>query len=162
MPDAFSASEIGERYDENALPWDTIEPASYEKWGSFPFNIDNLLSVSQGRVKSDKKFIEIQKESEESKERLKNTQLPIDLASVKLEQERNKALRKNSGMAGHGFDKEDDDVAPDHVLTPLEEEKRLVTKLQDDPYVRESLSLMGGNISVSEKTVAGAATDVVR
>ena len=162
LPDAFSASEIGERYDENALPWDTIEPASYEKWGSFPFNIDNLLSVSQGRVKSDKKFIEIQKESEESKERLKNTQLPIDLASVKLEQERNKALRKNSGMAGHGFDSEDDDVAPDHVLTPLEEEKRMVTKLQDDPYVRESLSLMGSNISVSEKTVAGAATDVVR
>jgi len=163
LPDAFSSSEIGERYEENALPWDTIAPASYEKWGSFPFNIDKLLPASQGRIKGDKKFIEIQKESDESKERLKNTQIAIDLDSVKQERDRNNALRKNSGMGGHGFDREDEDSAvPDHELTPKEEEKRLVTKLQDDPYVQESLSLLGGNASAPEKGAVGAVTDTVR
>lgn len=162
LPDAFSASEIGERYEENALPWDTIEPATYEKWGAFPFNIDKLLPASQGRVKIDKKFVEIQKESEESKERLKNTLVPIDLDSVKQERDRNNALRKNSAMAGHGFDREEDDPAPDHELTPQEEDKRLVGKLQDDPYVLESVSLLGGGLLAPGKGGVGAVTDVAR
>lgn len=161
LPDAFSASEIGERYEENSLPWDTIDPASYEKWGSYPFNVNQLLTVSQGRVKSDKKFIEIQKESEESKKRLENTLVAIDLASVKQERDQNKAMRKNSALSGHGFDSEDDEAAPDHVLTPEEETKRLVDKLQEDPYVLESLLLMGGVLAL-DKSVAGAATDAAR
>lgn len=158
LPDAFSASEIGERYEENSLPWDTIEPASYEKWGSYPFQVEKLLSVSQERVKKDKKFIEIQKESEESKERLKNTQVAIDLASVKQERDRNKAMRKNSVLSGHGFWGEDDEVAPDHVLTPAEETKRMVSRLQEDPYVVESVSLMGG-VLAADKSVAGVVPD---
>ena len=164
LPDAFSASEIGERYDENALPWDTIAPASYEKWGSFAFNVDQLLPASQARVTNDKKFIEIQKESEEGKERLKNTLIPIDLDSVKQERDRTNSLRKNSTMAGHGLDREDEDTAPpDHELTPEEEEKRLVEKLGEDPYVLESLSLIEGASSLdSEKNVAGAVSDAAR
>ncbi len=164
LPDAFSASEIGERYEENALPWDTIEPASYEKWGAFAFNIEQLLPASQARVINDKQFVEIQKESEEGKERLKNTMIPIDLDSVKQERDRTNSLRKNSAMAGHGFDREEDGAAaPDHELTPQEEEKRLVDKLRQDPYVLESLSLIEGASSIGpEKNVAGAVTDSAR
>ncbi|MDD5758401.1 MAG: carboxy terminal-processing peptidase [Desulfobulbaceae bacterium] len=163
LPDAFSSSEIGERYEENSLPWDTIAPASYEKWGSYPFNVEKLLSASQERVKKDKKFIEIQKESEESKERLKNTEVAIDLASVKQERDRTKAMRKNASLLGHGFESDDEEAAPDHVLTPEEDRRRMVSRLREDPYVLESLSLMGGTGSLAtEKSVAGAATDAAR
>ena len=157
LPDAFSSAEIGERYDENSLPWDTIEPASYEKWGSFTFNIDQLLTASQSRIKADKKFIEIKKEAEEGKERLKNTLIAIDLASVKQERDRTNALRKNSAMTGHGFDEEGDDAPPDHELSPKEEEKRLLDKLQIDPYVDESLSLLEGSSPTPDTGVIGAA-----
>lgn len=163
LPDAFQATEIGERFEENALPWDTIAPASYEKWGSFAFKLDKLLPASQSRVKMDKKFIEIQKEADESTARLKNTQIPIDLSSVKQERDRNNAMRKNSSLSGHGFDRDDEDPAPDHELTPQEEEKRLITRLGEDPYVRESVSLLGGSAAVleTEKNVAGPVTDTV-
>lgn len=145
LPDAFVAAEIGERFDDNSLPWDTIKPSSYEKWGNYPFNLDTLLPASQQRVKTDKKFIEIQKEANEGKKRLENTMIPIDLASVKLERERTESLRKNSAMAGHGMDSNDDETVPDHVLTPEEEAKLLVDKLDDDPYVQEALSLLAGS-----------------
>lgn len=160
LPDTFAASEIGERYDENSLPWDTIAPASYEKWGSFPFNISQILPASQTRIKTDKKFIEIQKEADEAKNRLKDTMVPIDLDSVKQERERGIALRKNSAMAGHGaIDKEDDESAPDHELTPKEEETRMVKKLGEDPYVLESLLLFGGGGAAPDKGVVGAITE---
>jgi carboxyl-terminal processing protease len=160
LPDAFSSSEIGERYDENALPWDTIPPASYDKWGNFSFNIKQLIPASQVRIKGDKKFIEIEKEAEEGKERIKNSMIPIDLASVKRERDRTIALRKNAAMPGHGFDSEDDDTTPpDHVLTPQEEMKRLVDSLHTDPYVLESLSLMEQSDSSKADTgVIGAVT----
>ena len=165
LPDAFASAEIGERYDENALPWDTIPPASYERWGDFSFNIGQLLPASQGRIKVDKKFIEIQKEVEEGKKRLENTLTPIDLASVKAERERTEALRKNSAMAGHGLEAqaedEDEDAAPDHELTPAEEEKRLVDKLGQDPYVQESLSLLGNGSARPDTGVVGAVSKSV-
>jgi carboxyl-terminal processing protease len=146
LPDAFISSEIGERYDENALPWDTISPATYEKWGDFAFKIDQLIPASQGRIKVDKKFIEIQKEADEGKKRMENSMTPIDLASVKQERDRTESLRKNSAMVGHGFDSADDDEpAPDHELTPEEETTLMVGKLGQDPYVQESISLLGGS-----------------
>jgi len=157
LPDAFSAAEIGEHYEENALPWDTIAPASYERWTSYPFSVDKLLPQSQERLKGNKKFVEIQKEAEESKERLKNTQVAIDLDSVKQERDRNEALRKSSGVPGHGLiGRDDDEPAPDHDLTPEEEEKRMTTLLGEDPYVQESLALLGGKPVPPEKREAGA------
>jgi len=157
LPDAFSAAEIGEHYEENALPWDTIAPATYERWGAYPFAIDKILPTSQERVKNDKKFVEIQKEADESKERLKNTQVAIDLESVKLERDRNETLRKNSGVPGHGLvGRDDDEAPPDHELTPEEEEKRMITLLEEDAYVQESLALLAGGTSPLGKKEAGA------
>jgi len=158
LPDAFSASEIGEQYEELALPWDTIEPATYEKWGAFAFSLDTLLPASRDRVKINKKFIEIQKQADEGKERLKNTIIAIDLDSVKKERDRSTALRKNSGMSAHGFEEDEESPAPDHELTPREEETRLVEKLKEDPYILESLSLLGGSVSGQSTSVVGAAT----
>ncbi len=159
LPDAFSSSEIGERYDQNALPWDTIEPASYKKWGSFPFQIDRLLSASQSRVKTDKKFIEIKKEADEGKERQEHSLIPIDLASVKEDRDRINALRKNTPMTDHGMDPEEDAAPPDHDLSPQEEEKRFVDKLHEDPYVIESLFLLKDTPSKPEPGVVGAVSD---
>lgn len=159
LPDAFSASEIGEQYEEHALPWDTIEPASYEKWEVFPFSLATLIPVSQERVKGNKKFIEIQKQSDEGKDRLKNTLITIDLDSVKKERDRMKELRKTSRIGGHGFDADDEeDQAPDHELTSKEEETRLVERLKEDPYILESLSLLGGSASGQSTSVVGVAT----
>jgi carboxyl-terminal processing protease len=157
LPDAFVSAEIGERYDENALPWDTIKPATYERWGNYPFLLEKLLPASQDRIKVDKKFIEIQKEADEGKKRMEETMTPIDLASVKIERDRTEAMRKNSALTGHGFDSEDDEPAPDHELTPAEETKLLVERLGKDPYVQESLSLLAGVGGKLDTGMIGAA-----
>lgn len=157
LPDAFVSAEIGERYDENALPWDTIKPATYERWGNYPFMLDKLLPASQERIKVDKKFIEIQKEADAGKKRMEETMTPIDLASVKIERDRTESMRKNSALTGHGFASEDDEPAPDHELTPQEESKLLVERLGKDPYVQESLSLLGGVGGKADPGMIGAA-----
>ncbi len=142
LPDAFAGSKIGERYDENALPWDTIAPAPYERWQSFPFDLRQIDADSQKRVQANKKFVEIEKEAEEGKDRMAHTLIPIDLASVKQERDRTSALRKEEAKLGHAFGMDDDENAPDHVLTPQEESKRLAKNLKDDPYVQESLAIL--------------------
>jgi len=100
------------------------------------------LETAWKRVKADKKFNDIVREAEEGKERVTHTQTPIDLASVKQERDRTSALRKSSTAAGHGADPEGEEQAPDHVLSPAEEKKRLAERLHDDPYVQESMAVL--------------------
>jgi carboxyl-terminal processing protease len=51
VPDRYSYIDIGERDQENPLPWDKIAPAEYTKWNSY-FDYDSTIAKSKERMKN--------------------------------------------------------------------------------------------------------------
>ncbi|WP_178990366.1 carboxy terminal-processing peptidase [Winogradskyella schleiferi] len=49
VPDRYSYINIGEKDQENPLPWDKIDAADYEVWGDY-FDYDTTISKSKARM----------------------------------------------------------------------------------------------------------------
>jgi len=49
VPDRYSYIDIGEKNQENPLPWDKIDAADYEVWGNY-FDYDTTISKSKERM----------------------------------------------------------------------------------------------------------------
>ena len=49
VPDRYSYIDIGEKDQENPLPWDKIDAAEYEEWGNY-FDFDTTISKSKERM----------------------------------------------------------------------------------------------------------------
>lgn len=142
LPDRFKYAETGEKYMENSMPWDTIEPITYDVWGK-RFNLESLKKLSSNRVQNDKEFKLIEEEARESKKRLENTFVAIDLDSLKKDRDMIKKITLAEHGSAHGFgslDSADEKDAPD--LSKEGQQKLMVEKLREDPYVIESLSLL--------------------
>ena len=51
LPNRYSYVETGEKDQENPLPWDEIEPASYREWKN-PIDYDFIIEKSRNRVRN--------------------------------------------------------------------------------------------------------------
>ncbi|UTV29153.1 carboxy terminal-processing peptidase [Photobacterium atrarenae] len=56
FPSAVDPSETGESVEDNALPWDSIKPAKYQKVYNFSPMLKNLIAKHESRIKSDLEF----------------------------------------------------------------------------------------------------------
>ncbi|MCK4835994.1 MAG: carboxy terminal-processing peptidase [Candidatus Aminicenantes bacterium] len=50
LPDRFDYLEIGEKYLDNSLPWDTITAVSFSKWDAYQLDLEILSVESQKRT----------------------------------------------------------------------------------------------------------------
>ena len=55
VPDRYSFIEIGERDQENPLPWDKIDAVNYKVWDK-DFNYDKTISNSKDRMKENQQL----------------------------------------------------------------------------------------------------------
>lgn len=62
MPTAKENTETGEKYEDNALPWDSIKAANYTKTGDMATFEPALLKLHQDRVAADPEFQYIAKD----------------------------------------------------------------------------------------------------
>ena len=149
FPDRLEYAKVGEKYAENAMPWDKIAPASYTKWPHFIFNIPALKALNAKIMKTNKKFIEITKEAEEAQNRQQHTLINIDLDSLRNEREKLANIRKAGGDApyDHGSLSGYPDSDTDHEMTKKEEKKAFVEHLDKDPAVQESFKLLRATLS---------------
>ncbi|MGF1703412.1 carboxy terminal-processing peptidase [Photobacterium makurazakiensis] len=67
FPSAVDPSETGESVEDNALPWDSIKPASYEKLYNFSSLLPSLKTKHDARINSDMEFGFILKDIEKYK-----------------------------------------------------------------------------------------------
>ncbi|OEE89167.1 C-terminal processing peptidase [Enterovibrio norvegicus FF-162] len=56
FPTAVDPEETGESVEDNALPWDSINPAAYKKVGELNSLFSNLDKAHQERIKTDTEF----------------------------------------------------------------------------------------------------------
>jgi carboxyl-terminal processing protease len=136
LPSRLDGLESGEKYLDNALPWDHIKSADYRRWEKSAKNVDQLQQLSQRRVTSSADFKEIITEATESLQRREHTSQSLVLSSM-LE-EREQLREAGSSAAAHGgkaMGKKKDKA--EAAETPSLEET-----LAEDPYVDEGVALL--------------------
>lgn len=134
FPTAFEPSESGESSRPNALPWDQISSAYYRPTNDISQRmIDNLNELYQEHLKKDQALIYLKEDIDRIKGEKNSTLLSLNINERKLEmkedEDRNDR-RKTTLESSGSLSKE---------LTDSEEDQK---KLDDDPYLKEGLTLL--------------------
>jgi len=138
LPSRLDGLKSGEKYLDNALPWDHIASATYQHWEPAPKNILELQQHSEARIKENEDFQEILSDADNVKKRREETQQSLLLKDILVE--RDQLHDEKERMAPHGSMMADDDKKK---IKTLDEE------IADDPYVKEGVILLQELISFS-------------
>lgn len=147
MKDFFTYAEIGERYDDYALPWDKIPAAAYQ-----PLNflqVNSLLKSAESRLATNKNY-QLMQESAQWKERLdKEETISLNqnkfsalMKERKAQIEKFRALEKyNNGLK---FTLNPDEVEREKKDEAFAKKTQNWTKsLQRDMYLQEAVAIAG-------------------
>lgn len=132
LPSRLDGLESGEKYLDNALPWDHIASAEYQHWQPSAKNIAELKKLSEARITQNEDFQEIISDADNAQKRREETQQSLLLEDMLAERDQLRDERER--MTPHGMmAMEDDDE---------KKEQSLDEKIADDPYVEEGVTLL--------------------
>ncbi|KAB8313516.1 carboxy terminal-processing peptidase [Erwinia endophytica] len=133
MPTGVEAVETGEKFEDNALPWDSIKAANYTKTGDLQPLLPQLIKLHQERIAKDPEFQYILKDIA----RFNATKDKRNIVSLNL------AAREKENH-------EEDALRLDRINARLQREgKKPLSKLEDlpkdykepDPYLDETVNI---------------------
>lgn len=162
LPDPLEGLKSGERFLDFALPWDTINPATYAKWSHQWTDLSEIKSRSGKRVSSREDFANIALESRRLSEQQQRTMQSLNIDTVRKEREEAKRLTEKLGKNVKGF--ADPEKKKDTPQQPSAEEKRKkwVKETNEDPYVQEAIAVLADMISQTQASPAAGGTAVTR
>ena len=131
LPSRLDGLESGEKYLDNALSWDHIASAKYQRWENPTENIIGLQQQSDIRIKQNEDFQEIISDADHAQKRRGETRQSLLLEDMLAESEQLRGERER--MLPHGLMAGDDDE---------KKEQTLDEKIADDPYVEEGITLL--------------------
>lgn len=145
LPDRFSYLDMGERDEDNALPWDKISPAKYETVSN---GFNEIIARSKVRIDSNKQFKLIKENAKWIFDRkddndfsLNLNEFEAELDSADAQIERFKPISEyRNGMKFNSLPYEVAIFSKDSIL----KEKRLRwhEDMQKDVYVDEALNIL--------------------
>ncbi|SFN47627.1 carboxyl-terminal processing protease [Izhakiella capsodis] len=133
MPTGVEAADTGEKFEDNALPWDSINPATYAQLGDIKTYVPALKKMHDERIDKDREFQDIIKDIARFNA-MKEKRNPISLNLAQREKE----------------DKEEDALRLERINARFEEEgKKPLKSLEDlpkdykgpDPYLDETVHI---------------------
>ncbi|MCK4763240.1 MAG: carboxy terminal-processing peptidase [Candidatus Aminicenantes bacterium] len=130
LPDRFDYLELGEKYYDYPLPWDSVAPAPYKKWSSDLSNREMLAAKSKQRVDKSPRFALLKKYIGRLKDMRKDTLQSLQLEKVmKKQAERQKETDK--------LDKFEKKTFPVKVLPAQEMDKNLSERMAKEVKARQ-------------------------
>lgn len=140
MPDRMRYVKSGEKYIDYSLPWDTVQPTRFKPWeGPGSLQFDFLKHKSLERVAANNEFQEIIESSEKAKQRQEDTQVTLNLETLRREQ-KNNADPDNDPLAVHeGLDKEGPDS---ETNTDQDRQQRWLKSVRKDPFALEAVAIL--------------------
>ena len=147
MLDKYSYVEIGERDNENALPWDKIDPATYKIWNKNA-NFEAAIAKSNKRLSESNQFKLIDEHAKWLSKRKDDTKYSLNFNAYKKAQEQldldSKKFKAINNYNGHltfnSLPYENELMEKDIVLK--EKRKRWHETLNKDAYVEEALNIL--------------------
>jgi len=93
LPDIYSEMKIGERYEDNCLPWTTVPPAKYQTWKK-PVPVAALQKKSMERTSINEGFKLLNEQIALIKEQRDKTALSLNLETYRQEVEKRREENK--------------------------------------------------------------------
>ncbi len=154
LPDGNDALEVGEKYLDYSLPWDSIAPVSYNTFKPQPELIKDLQMKSKQRIDKSERFSILKNHFESIKRENKGKILPLDLISASNRRKHidteSKAFRdKQKPFPELQFNRPDGISAPTDSVR-LASEKDFKEALSKDVYLYEALSVLNDIISIKK------------
>lgn len=133
FPTAVEPSETGESVEDNALPWDSIEPAKYQVLQRNPVQVEQLTAAHQARIAQDLEFGFIAEDIAKYKAEKDDNALSLNEKTRKAESEqadiqRLARINQRQKAMGEALFKTLDDVPKDYQAP--------------DAYLDESVAIM--------------------
>jgi len=95
IPSLLSSLEIGERYSKHALPYDEINPSTYNKLNKEDLHLSQLEQLSASRISSDLDFTYIKEEIERTKKRIEENSISLNINERREEIKKAEERRKD-------------------------------------------------------------------
>jgi len=150
LPDVMSGLKTGEQYIDFALPWDTVNPATFTKWPKCGPDISKLREKSLKRVASDQKLIDMKTAAVRLEEKKKNTLKSLNIDDVRKEiEEARKQNEKDPEASLHGHFK-----TKSEAKTPEEKKKAFLKEVSEDAYVKEAISVIEDIITADPSCIS--------
>lgn len=147
VPDRYSFINIGEKDQENPLPWDKIEPADYDIWDSY-YDYDNTIKNSKERMANNDQLKLIEENARWIKKNMDVTSIPLKYEEyqerLELNEEEAKRFDKlndyTTNLTFESLPYEEALFQKDSVLK--EKRIRWYENLSKDVYIEEALNVL--------------------
>ncbi|MFI2742978.1 carboxy terminal-processing peptidase [Zhouia sp. PK063] len=147
IPDKYSYIDVGERDQENPLPWDKIDAANYNVWSGYT-DYSEAIANSNARLAKNKDISLIDENAKWIRTQQDEKMFPLNYKSYKAEIAKDeetikkfKALRDyKNNLSFTSLPYEDSLIAKDTVLAM--KRKRWHEDLSKDLYVEEALNVL--------------------
>ncbi len=157
VPDRYSYIDIGEKDQENPLPWDQIEPASYEIWNGFN-DFDEIVERSKQRMSENQLLKLIDENARWIQEQRENNTFPLRYEDYVAEIETNNEQLKRfeslsdytSSLEFKSLPYEAAQFEQDTVLA--EKRQRWHESLSQDVYMEEAIHVLEDLHAASQAT----------
>jgi carboxyl-terminal processing protease len=157
LPDYYDYLNIGEKYLDYPLDWDSIPSVSFTPWGSVDFDLKELARKSESRVKNKSHFQQLKLFVSELKKIQEKTEKSLNLKIFLLEQKKVKQQLDKIGKSPVKLSKvlifPSEKISSNQLtkLSGLEKEKQEISlkkqqewfkQLQEDFFLEEATLVM--------------------
>lgn len=147
VPDRYSFIDIGEKDQENPLPWDQIEPASYKVWEGY-IDFEETLENSKRRMAQNQHIDLIRENAEWIRDQRDNTTFPLNFEDYSKEMDLNEEQAKKfdqiseykSNLTYNSLPYEKELFTVDTTLA--EKRERWHKSLTSDIYMEEAVNVL--------------------
>ncbi len=148
LPDLYSELGIGERFEDNCLPWTTVTPAKYSVWKN-PVPVDALRKKSRERTSKNEIFRLLTEQTAALKKQKDESQISLSLEAYQREEEKRNNESKRFEEAGKKQTRLTvTSLAPD--LTAMKGDTAKIARndkwladLNKDVYLEEAVQVIG-------------------
>jgi carboxyl-terminal processing protease len=148
LPDVYSEWKIGERFEDNCLPWTTVSPAKYQVWKK-PVPVVALQKKSRERTEKSESFKLLNEQVALVKQQRDQTELTLNLKTYQQEEEKRKEENKRFEEISKKLTALT--IAPPHAdidemkgdTTKIARSDKWLKDLNKDIYLEEAVKVIG-------------------
>ncbi|WP_224485264.1 carboxy terminal-processing peptidase [Robertkochia aurantiaca] len=147
VPDKYSYRYIGEKDQENPLPWDKIEALDYEAWDGY-IDYESTVQKSKDRLAGNEQIALIDANARWVKEQSEQKMIPLSLADYEAEIEKDEEAAKRfreltkyqTDLSYTSLPYEQELMSQDSVL--MQKRERWHKDLSKDVYMEEAVHVL--------------------
>ena len=147
VPDRYSYIDIGEKDQENPLPWDQIAPADYEVWNDY-VGFEETIKSSKARMAQNEQLKLIDENAKWIRDQRDEKSFPLNFEKYKMELEQDEEQAKRfdkisdykSNLTYKSLPYEMKMFSKDTVLA--EKRERWHETLAGDVYMEEAIHVL--------------------